>query len=143
MIRRPPRSTRADTLFPCTTLSRSVAQFPRPPTRAARVGQRAVGQPPLDGPLLPVLARRRDHDVFRRDPLAQRVVTAVPEQTRLFERVHAVHHREREPVRDDHPPRRVPEPAMATAVGALTLGPARYRSGPPQALTVRRSEEHK
>nr|AAV52094.1 hypothetical protein [Nocardioides sp. JS614] len=111
--------------------------FPSPPTRPARVGQRAVGQPPLRRPLVPVLRRARDHDVFRCDPLAQRVVTSVPKQPRLRERVHTVHHREREPVRDDHAPRRVPEPAVAAAVRALALGPARNRAGPPQALTAR------
>src|SRR3546814_10223715 len=31
MIRRPPRSTRTDTLFPYTTLFRSIAQVPRVP----------------------------------------------------------------------------------------------------------------
>jgi hypothetical protein len=61
----------------------------------------------------------------------------MPEQPCLGERVHAVHHRKREPVRDDHPPRRVPEPAMAAAVRALSLGPTGHRSGPPQALTAR------
>src|SRR3546814_9796764 len=33
MIRRPPRSTRTDTLFPYTTLFRSVHRQPRPPDR--------------------------------------------------------------------------------------------------------------
>src|SRR3546814_4025734 len=33
MIRRPPRSTRTDTLFPYTTLFRSCARFPRPVVR--------------------------------------------------------------------------------------------------------------
>src|SRR5690606_13477679 len=68
-------------------LTREVAQFPRPPTRAARVGQRAVRQPPLHRPLLAVLRRARHHDVLGRDPLTQRVVTAVPEQPRVRERV--------------------------------------------------------
>src|SRR3546814_13050773 len=45
MIRRPPRSTRTDTLFPYTTLFRSEA-----PPSALR-GSRATGkQYPLDGP---------------------------------------------------------------------------------------------
>src|SRR3546814_19516653 len=51
MIRRPPRSTRTDTLFPYTTLFRSLAQFlPRaevyvvttPQAAAQRVAQRAA-----------------------------------------------------------------------------------------------------
>src|SRR3546814_762643 len=41
MIRRPPRSTRTDTLFPYTTLFRSVCH------RAAGEGDRAVGAPKL------------------------------------------------------------------------------------------------
>src|SRR3546814_9931765 len=43
MIRRPPRSTRTDTLFPYTTLVRSDAEVPR----LVRVGARA--QPHRDG----------------------------------------------------------------------------------------------
>src|SRR3546814_3311086 len=50
MIRRPPRSTRTDTLFPYTTLFRSAARFARvrlalhplvPPPRPARHGRNA------------------------------------------------------------------------------------------------------
>src|SRR3546814_4466201 len=45
MIRRPPRSTRTDTLFPYTTLFRSVHLGPRPcPGRAADAASRTVGQ---------------------------------------------------------------------------------------------------
>src|SRR3546814_15853154 len=40
MIRRPPRSTRTDTLFPYTTLFRSL--FPRPSRRPGRAGVRAA-----------------------------------------------------------------------------------------------------
>src|SRR3546814_4562860 len=42
MIRRPPRSTRTDTLFPYTTLFRSIGRFGRPPqaSRVFRVGRR-------------------------------------------------------------------------------------------------------
>src|SRR3546814_14219632 len=36
MIRRPPRSTRTDTLFPYTTLFRSRAKFRRPPNSSKR-----------------------------------------------------------------------------------------------------------
>src|SRR3546814_12946030 len=53
MIRRPPRSTRTDTLFPYTTLFRSEGRDARPhlPLRT-----------PAKGPLPPVPpARRRDH----------------------------------------------------------------------------------
>ncbi|RHW24038.1 hypothetical protein D0Z08_26160 [Nocardioides immobilis] len=46
-------------------LARQVAQFPRPPTRPARVGQRSVRQPPLHRPLAAVLRRARDHEVIR------------------------------------------------------------------------------
>src|SRR3546814_11114403 len=42
MIRRPPRSTRTDTLFPCTTLFRSLAaQFPILPSLRALLGEDA------------------------------------------------------------------------------------------------------
>src|SRR3546814_13253640 len=51
MIRRPPRSTRTDTLFPYTTLFRSVARFTL---------SRIIGQP-IAGPL--------DTDWFSRDGL--------------------------------------------------------------------------
>src|SRR3546814_17308748 len=40
MIRRPPRSTRTDTLFPYTTLFRSLAQHPEPAWRAEALGGR-------------------------------------------------------------------------------------------------------
>src|SRR3546814_5517875 len=44
MIRRPPRSTRTDTLFPYTTLFRSIAGHARRRTRAAQAGRhRAAG----------------------------------------------------------------------------------------------------
>src|SRR3546814_8586169 len=47
MIRRPPRSTRTDTLFPYTTLFRSPAARPVPAPRhhAARADDRARGRP--------------------------------------------------------------------------------------------------
>src|SRR3546814_9431994 len=63
MIRRPPRSTRSDTLFPYTTLFRSVASAPRPscadwrtrrcpPGGAKHVGTsaRTTGAPASDPP---------------------------------------------------------------------------------------------
>src|SRR3546814_1762738 len=54
MIRRPPRSTRTDTLFPYTTLFRSLR---RPCRRAGGQGQGARDRPARQGP--PVDARRR------------------------------------------------------------------------------------
>src|SRR3546814_4923164 len=52
MIRRPPRSTRTDTLFPYTTLFRSAPSAPpiirrRPPRRRRRPSSRAASRPPL------------------------------------------------------------------------------------------------
>src|SRR3546814_14523432 len=46
MIRRPPRSTRTDTLFPYTTLFRSAGG--EPDQRIADVADRAVGHQALD-----------------------------------------------------------------------------------------------
>src|SRR3546814_5482203 len=40
MIRRPPKSTRTDTLFPYTTLFRSRASWPAPPSRQRELRQR-------------------------------------------------------------------------------------------------------
>src|SRR3546814_1644341 len=49
-IRRPPRSTRTDTLFPYTTLFRSGGGRRAPPVRALGQGPRAVrGRPPVPG----------------------------------------------------------------------------------------------
>src|SRR3546814_10919409 len=57
MIRRPPRSTRTDTLFPYTTLFRSPGAGPRAGTRASRkcrtgparrTGRAAARSPPVD-----------------------------------------------------------------------------------------------
>src|SRR3546814_3173438 len=49
MIRRPPRSTRTDTLFPDTTLFRSVGQLgpPAPESPASGTEPRRGGQPGL------------------------------------------------------------------------------------------------
>src|SRR3546814_13596467 len=41
MIRRPPRSTRTDTLFPYTTLLRSEGKYPPPPAADFRTGMQA------------------------------------------------------------------------------------------------------
>src|SRR3546814_17064279 len=43
MIRRPPRSTRTDTLFPYTTLFRSGSEKPRPPGSVHRILQALAG----------------------------------------------------------------------------------------------------
>src|SRR3546814_7738187 len=45
MIRRPPRSTRTDTLFPSTTLFRPHERAERGPERGGRQSVRAAGQP--------------------------------------------------------------------------------------------------
>src|SRR3546814_17916675 len=58
MIRRPPRSTRTDTLFPYTTLVRSPQRFARPPWVRGDAGHPATRGPG-------VLADRR---VARRSP---------------------------------------------------------------------------
>src|SRR3546814_6062960 len=44
MIRRPPRSTRTDTLFPHTTLFRSPRRFPLPPSLAGVLGRPCSGR---------------------------------------------------------------------------------------------------
>src|SRR3546814_6524139 len=46
MIRRPPRSTRTDTLFPSTTLFRSICWLRRISTSAPMLGPRNVPMPP-------------------------------------------------------------------------------------------------
>src|SRR3546814_4942458 len=56
MIRRPPRSTRTDTLFPYTTLFRSPRRSSRTPASAPNGPHRqAWGSMPSTGPLLPLL----------------------------------------------------------------------------------------
>src|SRR3546814_16681351 len=59
MIRRPPRSTRTDTLFPYTTLFRSLLDLPAP---AARGGDDAVEQVERRG--LRVTRAELTHDPF-------------------------------------------------------------------------------
>src|SRR3546814_6575778 len=49
MIRRPPRSTRTDALFPYTTLFRSRASAPRRRGRAAPAAHRPYIRPPTAG----------------------------------------------------------------------------------------------
>src|SRR3546814_1179039 len=61
MVRRPPRSTRTDTLFPYTTLFRSVGRRPLHPAAdslAARPDRRRLD--PFHGPRSPVALRRGD-----------------------------------------------------------------------------------
>src|SRR3546814_2959186 len=66
MIRRPPRSTRTDTLFPYTTLFRSVRTKPLPLSH--RVATRERQRKASSGALrLPVAQRRRDRDRFVAD----------------------------------------------------------------------------
>src|SRR3546814_186764 len=65
MIRRPPRSTRTDTLFPYTTLFRS-----KPP-RPAMAAVRAIGENPLSARWSDiVVGSARDHDIAVRRHLA-------------------------------------------------------------------------
>src|SRR3546814_4811542 len=78
MIRRPPRSTRTDTLFPYTTLFRSAGQ------RSRRVGSQSSGVDRRRGRAADLLAARRFHvglqlqpagsgrDLFRRSLQGQR-----------------------------------------------------------------------
>src|SRR3546814_11792873 len=81
MIRRPPRSTRTDTLFPYTTLFRSINRRPAPPGAAPLEGTRN-GRPPdpserrvrcrPDAPPLPTAAAvgcRRLDGLYRDDRL--------------------------------------------------------------------------
>src|SRR3546814_3587796 len=65
MIRRPPRSTRTDTLFPYTTLFRSLSTDP-PRVVAARLG--------VDEHLLAGLAVAHEHVGRRGAPLLERVL---------------------------------------------------------------------
>src|SRR3546814_16537523 len=66
MIRRPPRSTRTDTLFPYTTLFRSPARPPAPPASPQRsvTGTPASIQRTLDRSPIP----RSDSDRWAADP---------------------------------------------------------------------------
>src|SRR3546814_4476371 len=64
MIRRPPRSTRTDTLFPYTTLFRSHHRHPR---HGRTVGRRQADRRPRpQDPALPVAALRRGAGLHRR-----------------------------------------------------------------------------
>src|SRR3546814_10243269 len=61
MIRRPPRSTRTDTLFPYTTLFRS--RLPRPGLRAGGLGRGAQGRGAADPRRRHALVLRRLHEL--------------------------------------------------------------------------------
>src|SRR3546814_8704873 len=87
MIRRPPRSTRTDTLFPYTTLFRSLARPARDDlARLAGIGARALVKPQLVQPEAFVgvddaLRAGRRHQPFggrgdRRQVAAQRIARA-------------------------------------------------------------------
>ena len=91
------------------------------------------------GPLARVLRRARDHDVLRCDALAQRVVTAMPQQPRVVERLGAVHHREREQVGDDQatlsePRRPCPPPSVRSRVDRPDTAPVHHRHSLPGAV---------
>src|SRR3546814_13916695 len=89
MIRRPPRSTRTDTLFPSTTLFRSHRAITPPRADHAlgnmRVGGERVGKTGGDGQ-----GGNRCHVALRKQPLAapgvdRRIVTACESKSRQFE----------------------------------------------------------
>src|SRR3546814_4554307 len=71
MIRRPPRSTRTDTLFPYTTLFRS--------HRVMRADKHLVSRSAVGGPVLDRLSINGAHL-----PLFQRVLTPILEAPLLF-----------------------------------------------------------
>src|SRR3546814_3509566 len=60
MIRRPPRSTRTDTLFPYTTLFRSASRSAPKEARSGRGSSPSRGQAQGPGRGRPVLHRRRE-----------------------------------------------------------------------------------
>src|SRR3546814_5019467 len=60
MIRRPPRSTRTDTLFPYTTLFRSAVDEPGKQAREDDVGDERCGHE-KKGPAPPALRRSEEH----------------------------------------------------------------------------------
>src|SRR3546814_13257274 len=74
MIRRPPRSTRTDTLFPYTTLFRS-GRHPRRPV-LFRVVVQVRGEPPFGFAQADVLALRVIGDLFLRQPADDEVLAA-------------------------------------------------------------------
>src|SRR3546814_12584090 len=61
MIRRPPRSTRTDTLFPYTTLFRSVHHRGRPGHRGPRVDRAPVALRDVEGAPARACPRSEEH----------------------------------------------------------------------------------
>src|SRR3546814_3425993 len=80
MIRRPPRSTRTDTLFPYTTLFRSACRHRHSPAVRARPAK-AAGGGSNDGPVHPATLRGGSDCRSRHRPAAHRAPRAVPEGT--------------------------------------------------------------
>src|SRR3546814_20749589 len=122
MIRRPPRSTRTDTLFPYTTLFRSIARsgFTRSPANAIALAEQ----------LVPVFARLIDGDHFgvgeeRQCGGIQRAQIAAHDQRRAGDRPQRNHRalfvgRE---ARAAFPPRAPPErEPLGTGPGAGAAG---------------------
>src|SRR3546814_14361605 len=116
MIRRPPRSTRTDTLFPYTTLFRSLERF----------GRRPVGDDLLD-PLTILLHLEEVRDLHEfghvRPGLAQDRLGDVDARERSREVGPAVSHQTL-----SH--RIWREQAVVTVVNALSLAPRREHRGP-------------
>src|SRR3546814_13637357 len=70
MIRRPPRATRTDTLFPYTTLFRSVEAIEAAPHARGNVRHRRHPQRQIDRLLLPAnVERPAVHDIEENPPL--------------------------------------------------------------------------
>src|SRR3546814_3086945 len=79
MSRRPPRSTRTDTLFPYPTLFRSPRDQPEDRAPAEREAQRPVPAAPLD-PEHEHHRRRRDPRRQRAAPMRERIVIMMVDQ---------------------------------------------------------------
>src|SRR3546814_14889799 len=77
MIRRPPRSTRTDTLFPYTTLFRSAQVPPREPEGLAEADPHPLGDGPGCGE---VGARQPEHELVATDPGDDVVAAELPLQ---------------------------------------------------------------
>src|SRR3546814_9248142 len=65
MIRRPPRSTLTDTLFPYTTLFRSLDHFPAAHFQRHGVGHAVLLEHQIDQPIRGQAARRQDQAIRR------------------------------------------------------------------------------
>src|SRR3546814_8007223 len=127
MIRRPPRSTRTDTLFPYTTLFRSqrrrrlLLPRPRPPARRRSRNRRAWPRAPAGRAFPPGLGTRPPlHRVPPTGPLG------APHGRALLSRNPAASHRScthaRGPARNGaFPPREAPDNAPPTGGGLLLM----------------------